>query len=215
MSDLDHLDGTVPYPWPYDGRLDGRRLALVICGAQRTLVAASAAAAAIEQRLIDAAAAVRAADGTVIWVRHGARQPPRRPTAWLPTRGTAGWQLTSSPEDGDEVVDAGGWDGCFGSDLAQLLGARGCDLAVLSGFASEITVDSTIRTLNDRGIECLVLTDACAPLDSDLGRRAHASVTMSGGIFGALGTTVALLDALARGRPIPAGIAGPTKETLR
>jgi nicotinamidase-related amidase len=67
---------------------------------------------------------------------------------------------------------------------------------VLAGLASELTVDSTVRTLNDRGHECLVLTDACAPVDRGLGRHAHASLTMSGGIFGALGTTTDLLAAL-------------------
>ena len=32
------VDATVPYPWPYDGQLDGRTLAVVICGAQRRFV---------------------------------------------------------------------------------------------------------------------------------------------------------------------------------
>ena len=64
---------------------------------------------------------------------------------------------------------------------------------LLGGFASEITVDSTVRTLNDQGHECLVLTDGCAPIDPALGARAHHSLTMSGGIFGALGTSDSLL----------------------
>ena len=40
-------------------------------------------------------------------------------------------------------------------------------------------------------------------LEAELGARALASVTMSGGIFGGLGTTLAVLDALAR-TPFPA-----------
>ena len=31
---------TVPYPWPYDGELEARTLAVVICGAQRRFVEA-------------------------------------------------------------------------------------------------------------------------------------------------------------------------------
>jgi len=68
---------------------------------------------------------------------------------------------------------------------------------VLGGIASELTVDSTVRTLNDRGHECLVLTDGCAPLVASLGVRAHHSLTMSGGIFGALGTIEHVVVALA------------------
>jgi nicotinamidase-related amidase len=67
---------------------------------------------------------------------------------------------------------------------------------VLGGIASELTVDSTVRTLNDRGHECLVLTDGCAPLVASLGARAHHSLTMSGGIFGALGSVDHVADAL-------------------
>lgn len=198
-----HLTGSVPYPWPYDGRIDGSSSALLICGAQRELVDASSGAAAVQERLIETASALRAVGGLVVWIRHGGRAAPSRATATLPVRGSDGWQLALPPEDGDEIVDAGGWDGCFASDLDHMLRQRGgglrpggwCTIA-LGGFASEITVDSTVRTLNDQGHECLVLTDGCAPLDPFLGERAHASVTMSGGIFGALGATPALISLL-------------------
>lgn len=187
-----HIAGSVPYPWPYDGRIDGSSSALLICGAQRELVDASSDAAPVRERLATMADAARGAGWLVVWIRHGGRADPSRATASLPVRGTDGWQLAVAPGPGDEVVDAGGWDGCFGSDLDHLLrgraGAASATIA-LGGFASEITVDSTVRTLNDRGHECLVLTDGCAPLDPTLGERAHASVTMSGGIFGALGRT--------------------------
>ena len=93
---------------------------------------------------------------------------------------------------------AAGWDGCFRRTSTTCCGPRGIRTIVLAGFASELTVDSTVRTLNDRGHECLVLTDGCAPLDAELGARAHCSLTMSGGIFGALGTIDHLVDALDR-----------------
>ncbi len=67
---------------------------------------------------------------------------------------------------------------------------------LLAGFASELLLDSTLRSANDRGYECLTLSDAVAPFDPDVGERALASITMSGGIFGAVGTTAAVLDAL-------------------
>jgi nicotinamidase-related amidase len=191
-----HVAGTDPYPWPFDGEVVGRNLALVICGAQRSLIDASAGADDVTTRLDDLARDVRESGGSVVMVRHGHRQGLTRPTASLPLRNSSGWQLGIGVHDGDLVVDSAGWDGCFGSDLDHSLRSRGLRAVLLAGFASEITVDSTVRTLNDRGHECLVLTDACAPLDVGLGTRAHASLTMSGGIFGALGTTVAVHDLL-------------------
>jgi Isochorismatase family len=68
---------------------------------------------------------------------------------------------------------------------------------LMAGFGAEVTVDCTLRTANDQGYECLVLVDAYAPFDRSTGDHALSSVTMSGGIFGALGTTTALLDELA------------------
>lgn len=185
---------TIPYPWPYDGRIVGRECALLICGAQRDLVDASSNAQTVGARLDLVAQAIRSVGGRVIWTRHGARGTPLRPTASLPIRRTDGWQLAAAVLAIDEVVDSSGWDGCFGSDLDHTLRSGGYRTLVLGGFASELTVDSTVRTLNDRGHECLVLVDGCAPVDVTLGRRAHASLTMSGGIFGALGTSEALLN---------------------
>ncbi|MCU1502100.1 MAG: isochorismatase family protein [Ilumatobacteraceae bacterium] len=188
---------TVPYPWPYDRALDPAHTALVICGAQHGLADASVGSTEVIGRLTQLARVVRAQGGLVMWIRHGARPAPspgrRGLLAW---RGTASWDLVEAPDDADLVIDASGWDGSFGSDLDHTLRSLDVRTILLGGFASEITVDSTVRTLNDRGHECLVLTDGCAPADSDLGARAHASLTMSGGIFGALGTTIHVIAAL-------------------
>ena len=70
---------------------------------------------------------------------------------------------------------------------------------MLGGLGAEITVDSTLRSANDRGYECLALTDACAPLDPSSAPTRCSSIDMSGGIFGAVGTTSAVLDPLGTG----------------
>ena len=57
---------------------------------------------------------------------------------------------------------------------------------------------STLATGNDRGYECLALADASAAHDPAVGARALNSITMSGGIFAAVGTTTALCDALVK-----------------
>ena len=58
-----------------------------------------------------------------------------------------------------------------------------------------------MRSANDQGYECLLLTDASAPLDPDTTRPPRCPmVTMSGGIFGALGHDA---DRAVRHRPPP------------
>ena len=190
-----HVCATDPYAWPYDGSLCPHTTALVVCGAQRRLVDTAPDGAEVLDRLAVLAERLRPLGVRVVWVRHGTRTA-RRDQGLLPVRATAGWQLAVTPPAGDTVVDAGGWDGSYAGELDDVLRAGGIRAVVLGGIASELTVDSTVRTLNDRGHECLVLTDGCAPLDDELGARAHHSLTMSGGIFGALGTIADLTSAL-------------------
>ena len=174
---------TNPYPYPFDGDLAAGATALLVCGAQDALLAASSDAAAVITRIVAVSAAMAQLGCPMFSVsvtgQRGLLADPGAPVVAIGT-----------------PVQAKGWDGCYGSDLEHRLRAAGIARVALCGLASELTVDSTIRTLNDRGFECLVLTDLCAPIDPDLGARALASVTMSGGIFGALGTSAALLDAL-------------------
>jgi nicotinamidase-related amidase len=189
------LDSTVPYAWPYDGDLDPRRLALVVAGAQAGWAARSSRAADVATVLLAVATDLRAAGATVIVLRHSAPSTAgRRP--FPAEAGTDEWRLTFAAGAADLVVDAAGVDGFYGGPLDDVLRARGIDHLVLGGFGHEAAVDSTLRSANDRGYECLVLTDGVAPFDEDTGAHALASVTMSGGIFGAIGTSAALALAL-------------------
>jgi nicotinamidase-related amidase len=57
-------------------------------------------------------------------------------------------------------------------------------------------VHTTMRDANDRGYECLLLTDCTASLDESVYRAAIKSVQLSGGIFGATATSTELLSKL-------------------
>jgi nicotinamidase-related amidase len=52
-----------------------------------------------------------------------------------------------------------------------------------------------MRSANDRGYECLLVIDACAAYDLALIAPSVSMIEMSGGIFGAVGTAAAVLDA--------------------
>lgn len=194
------LESTTPYPWPFDGCLEPERLALVVAGAQAAWYQASWDAAATLARIADVADAVRSAGALVVFIQHeGVARD--RPPAFPPVARTTGGDLVLVPNPGDLVVRATGIDGFHGGPLDDELRSRRIDHLVLAGFAAEACVDSTLRSANDRGYECLALTDAVAPFSADLGGHALSSVTMSGGIFGAIGSSSTLLDALSLVRP--------------
>ncbi len=200
-GDLGGVAGTIPYPWPWYGSLVPERTGLVVCGVQRVHAAASPTARPVGERIAALSRAVRRFGGTVVHVRHrapdaGSPAPAHRERPLLPRVGDPDWAPVLSPSPTDVVVDATGHDGFCGSGLDGELRARGVDTLVVVGFAAEVAVSSTVRAANDRGYECLTVSDAAAPLDAETGHHHLHSITMSGGIFGAVGTTDALLDAL-------------------
>lgn len=182
-----------PYPWPYDGGIDPRRLALVIAGDQAAWVARSTGAQAVAAVIDSVARSVRDVGGLVVHVRHaGWPSPSRLP----PTRVDAGWALATPVAAVDVVADAAGVDGFYGGALDQILRRDGRDTLVFCGFGAEATVNSTLRSANDRGFESVTLADGCAWFDPVTGRHTLHSITMSGGIFGATAASADLLTAL-------------------
>jgi nicotinamidase-related amidase len=96
----------------------------------------------------------------------------------------------------DIVVDAAGLDGCYGGPLEPTLRGLGVDRVLLAGLGLAGPVHSTMRSLNDQGYECLLIADACSHEGPSTQDGAISSVLMSGGIFGAVGETAAVLAAL-------------------
>jgi hypothetical protein len=184
--------GTTPYPWPYDGVVDPARLALVVAGHDRRWSGRTPDPEATAERVDALGEALLAAGALVVRAAH-------RPAREAP--GPAPGLLAGDPRVA--VVHAAGTDAFYGSDLDALLRGAGRDHLLLAGFGLEGPVHSTLRSANDRGYECLLLADACAPLDPALAPAARSMVEMSGGIFGAVGSTAALLAALPTRPPAP------------
>lgn len=200
-----HVAGTVPYAWPWDGDLDPGRLALVVAGADAAWVGRSHDAAAVAERIAAVATTVRRAGGLVVHVAHDALTPghPLPAPASSPDADDAATRLRLPlvDPDTDLTVVAGGIDGFFASALDQVLRRERRDHLLLGGFGLEGPVHSTLRRANDAGYECLLLGDLCAGLDPACRDAALSTVTMSGGIFGAVGTSPSLCDAIAPDQP--------------
>lgn len=179
--------GTTPYAWPWHGSLDPRRTALLVV---TPAVGPAFAGTEAGDRAGALAAAVHATGGRVI---HVVTLPPRgavdeRPVGW-PDLDPIGGQS-------DDVIVSAGIDGFYGSRLDAVLRQSGCDLLLLTGVGLETCVHSTMRSANDRGLECLLVLDACVAYSPELVVSARSQVEMSGGIFGAVGNATDVLAAL-------------------
>jgi len=188
---------TRPYPWPWDGAFDPTRMALVLLGAQRWWAERTEDVPAALAALGSLRAAAHARGVPVIVVRHVASTGARasRPTA-LPGPGGPDAVSALAECEADIVVGATGLDGCYGGPLEPTLRGLGVDRVLLAGLGLAGPVHSTMRSLNDQGYECLLVADACSHEGSSTRDGAVSSVLMSGGIFGAVGETAAVLVAL-------------------
>lgn len=191
------MAGTVarstPYAWPYDGRLEPARLALLVLlpGGGAGPGGGGPALDPLVERISLLAGATRGSGGVVVEVTAAPRS--RGQNGSRPAR-----QAPDSPwlRGDTRRVPAGGIDGFFASGLDALLRRLGRDQLLLCGQWLETNVHSTMRSANDRGYECLLVLDACVPVDPALIPAARSQIEMSGGIFGAVGETAAVLDAL-------------------
>lgn len=181
---------TTPYAWPYDADLALGRLALLVCGADEHWAMRTPGddAAEANLRLLRAAAdSFGVPCYLIMHERSGRRAPVGLPSE--PMR-------SIEPAPTELVVRAAGIDGFFGSPLDACLRRRGRDQLLLVGRGLETTVHSTLRTANDAGYECLTVSDACGVIDSRCRAASISSIEMSGGIFGAVGSTGSVLAAL-------------------
>jgi nicotinamidase-related amidase len=149
--------------------------------------------------------AARAAGTTVIHTREGHRPdltdaPPtklargklevgigdRGPMGRVLVRGEHGHDIIPElrPRDGEPVIDKPGKGAFYATDLHLILANRRIRTLIVCGVTTEVCVHTTVREANDRGYECVVLSDCVGSYFPEFQRVGLEMIKAQGGIFG-------------------------------
>ena len=213
-----------PFDFPYDGRLDPARLALLVIDLQIDFVSPEGYLAkrgydvtpvrAILPAVHAVIDAVRRVGGLVIFTRQGYRADLADMTEYerfrrrrgglegtgVLVRGSPGFEIVPElPVDPTDVIVDKTANGAFTyTDLEQILRVREIEHVMFTGCTTDVCVHSTLREAHDRNFQCLLIEDACASGDTYAHAAAVHMVTVEDGVFGTVAKAADVVGGLRR-----------------
>ena len=167
--------------------------------------------------LVDLIAAARTAGVMVIHTREGHEPdlsdcPPAKLNRGAPSkrigddgkygriliRGEYGHDIVDelAPIDGEVVIDKPGKGAFYATELQDILTEAGITQLLVTGVTTEVCVHTTTREANDRGYECMVVSDCVGSYFPEFQRVGLDMIKAQGGIFGWVADTAAVIPAL-------------------
>ena len=101
-----------------------------------------------------------------------------------------------APVDGEIVIDKPGKGAFYATGLHETLQARGITQLLFMGVTTEVCVQTSMREANDRGYDCLLLSDCTESYFPAFKAATLAMVSAQGGIVGWVAPSPAVLSAL-------------------
>jgi nicotinamidase-related amidase len=101
-----------------------------------------------------------------------------------------------APIDGEVVIDKPGKGAFYATSLQDVLVDAGITQLLITGVTTEVCVHTTTREANDRGYECLVVSDCVGSYFPEFQRIGLEMIKAQGGIFGWVADTAAVIPAL-------------------
>ena len=112
-----------------------------------------------------------------------------------------------APVEDEVVIDKPGKGAFYATELGDILTEAGITQLRVTGVTTEVCVHTTTREANDRGYECLVVSDCVGSYFPDFQKIGLAMIKAQGGIFGWVADSAAVIPAIQQLATAPAPLA--------